>query len=71
MEKSFIILLAGIVIGILIAPEKGIDTRKKIADRLDDYRDDAEDLIKESSGKIKSKFQSLKEDVRDSTNQKF
>jgi len=29
--------LAGTVIGLLLAPEKGTDTREKIADAIDDF----------------------------------
>ena len=29
--------LAGAVIGLLIAPEKGVDTRSKITDAVDDF----------------------------------
>lgn len=36
MKSTFTILLIGIVIGILIAPEKGSVTRQKISDLIDD-----------------------------------
>jgi gas vesicle protein len=36
MKSTFTVLLIGIAIGILIAPEKGSVTRKKITDLIDD-----------------------------------
>lgn len=58
MARSFWFLLAGVAIGILIAPEKGVDTRKKITDLLEDYKDSYE--------KLKSKIPLSRADVEDS-----
>lgn len=58
MIRSLLFLLAGIAVGVLIAPEKGADTRKKITACFDDYR--------EGFGELTSSLQLSKADVEDS-----
>jgi gas vesicle protein len=41
MKKAFWLIMVGIAIGILVAPDKGSETRKKITDNLDDLKDKA------------------------------
>jgi len=43
MNKFLLTLLGGIVIGILVAPDKGSKTRQKLLDGFDDYKDKASD----------------------------
>jgi gas vesicle protein len=43
MKKALWLILAGVAIGILVAPDKGSATMKKIKDSLDDLRDKAMD----------------------------
>lgn len=71
MAKALMLVLAGVVIGILIAPDKGTETQRKLADRLEDYTDEAKDAISSASGKVKSKFQSAKGDMKDAANESF
>lgn len=71
MAKALMLLLAGVAIGILIAPEKGEDTRRKITNRLVDIGDEAEGLVKDASSKIKSKLQSAKGDMKDLADEKL
>lgn len=40
---------AGVVVGLLIAPDKGVETRKKISKKTKDFRDQVSQLIQ--SGK--------------------
>jgi gas vesicle protein len=56
MKKLLFVLGTGVVIGLLIAPEKGSDTWKKLMDGLDDIKDKAEDEINSLVGKGKSLF---------------
>ena len=44
MKGTIATLLAGIIIGILIAPEKGSVTRRKIADLIDDLTEAGQHL---------------------------
>jgi gas vesicle protein len=39
LQRLFTATLSGIVIGILIAPAKGTDTRKKLSDTIDNMKD--------------------------------
>lgn len=71
MAKALMLLLAGVAIGILIAPKKGEDTRRKITNRLEDIGDEAEGLVKDASSKIKSKLQSAKGNMKDLADEKL
>ena len=57
MKKAFWLIMAGVAIGILIAPDKGSETWKKITDKLDELKDNAknglDDLV--DSGKVIAK----------------
>ena len=44
MNKLFIALLAGVAVGLLIAPDKGSVTRKKLMDGFKDWADNLEGL---------------------------
>ena len=45
MNKTLITLIAGIAIGLIVAPAKGSETLKKLKDGFNDYKDNAEDEI--------------------------
>jgi len=45
MNKSLMLIITGVAIGILVAPRKGSETWKKITDGLDDLKDKAKDSI--------------------------
>jgi gas vesicle protein len=47
MKNIFYALLAGVAIGMLIAPDKGSETRKKLFGKLDDLSDDISDNAKD------------------------
>jgi len=71
MKKIFISLMTGIAIGILIAPDKGAVTRRKLVKRFNDFTEDiseeANDLY--TSGKnlmdeVRADVQGLKEGIK-------
>ena len=51
MNRTMLTLLAGIAIGILLAPRKGSETWDKIMDSFDDLKDKANDLKNKASDK--------------------
>ena len=58
-------IAAGAILGILFAPDKGCETRKKIAKKSNDVADDLKnkvnDLITELTDKFESAIQEAKE----------
>ena len=43
MNKTLLTLATGIAIGILLAPRKGSETRRKIVNRFNDFTEDLQD----------------------------
>lgn len=63
MNKLLLGLLAGVAIGLIIAPEKGSVTREKIREGFDDLKKKASDAAKDFAdaadkgfGKVRSAF---------------
>lgn len=57
-------LLAGIAIGILIAPDKGSATRKRITDSFSDLVEDVQDRVGEIGDRIKDTTEDVSDDVK-------
>ena len=52
-------LAAGAVLGILFAPDKGCNTRKKIAEKGNDLKDNAKDSFNDLLSTIENKYKDL------------
>ncbi|XOD66491.1 MAG: YtxH domain-containing protein [Flavobacteriales bacterium Tduv] len=79
MKKSVIFLvgltfgaLVGVASGLILAPEKGSKTRKKLGKKVSDIKETMEDVTKKLGKKIqdtketlKSKWQKSKDELKD------
>ena len=65
MNKILTGILAGIAIGILLAPDKGTETRRKISERLRDAKDSVDDFISESRDTIESGYETVRDEASD------
>jgi len=66
-EKVVIGVLAGLVVGaalgILFAPDKGSETRKKLAAEGEQLKDNFEEQFTNLLSELKSKFEAVKDDI--------
>jgi gas vesicle protein len=65
MNRFFLSLMAGVAIGVLLAPDKGSETVKKLRNRLKDLKDDAACKGDELAGKAKLAFNGSRSAVND------
>jgi gas vesicle protein len=68
MNKTLLALLAGIGIGMLIAPDKGSATRQKIRGKFDDLKDQAGDEISDLVDKGREVVKAGKSKIADALN---
>jgi gas vesicle protein len=64
MKKAFWLIMTGVAIGILIAPEKGSETLKKITDCLDDLQDKARRGMDDLKNSVRDMEKKGKEDAQ-------
>ncbi len=61
MNKFLITLLAGVAVGILIAPAKGSETRKKLQKNFDDFADGLDKLVDNEKRMMKNAINTITE----------
>jgi gas vesicle protein len=59
----------GTLLGILFAPDKGWNTRKRISKNGEDYTETLKEIFKELIDSISEKYKKVKEEVSDFTEQ--
>jgi len=52
-------LFTGVVLGIIYAPDKGTETRKKIKTKINDVKDEATNKYLEMSDKVKDQYNTV------------
>ncbi|MDZ7774553.1 MAG: YtxH domain-containing protein [Bacteroidales bacterium] len=62
---------AGALAGILLAPEKGSKTRKRIIRKGEDYKDEVEDTFNELLDTITEKTEKVKDEISDYADKKM
>lgn len=58
-------LAVGSVLGILLAPNKGVDTRKKILGKSDEIKDSLNEKLSQIIDSITEKFENAKDEIED------
>ena len=66
MKSYFFVFLAGVVTGLLIAPEKGTETRRKISRLYDDAQEGLNKLTHKATDKIEQVAENIDTRVQSS-----
>ena len=69
MQKALMLVLAGVAIGLLIAPDKGSATQKKVSNWISGKADEAGDMAEDAANNMRSKAREVKGDLKDAKDQ--
>ncbi|HVG16799.1 MAG TPA: YtxH domain-containing protein [Chitinophagaceae bacterium] len=64
MQKTLMLVLAGVAIGLLVAPEKGSVTQRKVSNWLNGRSGDARDMMDDAADSVQSTAHSVKNDLQ-------
>ena len=64
MNKLLTAFLAGIAVGVLIAPDRGSETRRRLSEKTSDLKGSFNDLVDSAADNLKSAKNKVNEFVR-------
>jgi gas vesicle protein len=64
MMKVLKVFTAGVIIGLLFAPQKGTKTRKRISKIFKTYKDDAKEFAEDIADKVESNVKTAKKAIK-------
>ncbi|KAA9034423.1 YtxH domain-containing protein [Ginsengibacter hankyongi] len=63
MIRTLKVFVAGVVFGVLFAPNKGTKTRRKLAKVFSNCKEDAKDYLVDTANNVESKMEAAKEAI--------
>ncbi|HSQ44505.1 MAG TPA: YtxH domain-containing protein [Ginsengibacter sp.] len=64
MIRTLKVFAAGVVFGVLFAPNKGTKTRRKLAKVFSNCKEDAKDYLVDTANNVESKVEAAKDAIK-------